>query len=608
MGFETGSMMDYESVAVHDSRSRSLRIWPPIVLLMGMVVFRFLPSLLEDPPAQIWMSSAFGPALCGILILLWWLFFSRATGRERLIGFFAILALLGITIALLDPSMRGPAVMVLTIPSGTAAFALAAIACHQMFSARRTVIALLAAAAGFGVSTFLRSDGLWGDFSLGLHSRWSRTSEDVLKSSPDRPKAELALSDVAESLNHPDWPGFRGHARDGVQHGPLLSTDWFSPAPKKLWSIPVGPGWSSFAVAGPMLFTQEQRGPQETVVCYAADSGLEIWTSPIESRFEDPIGGPGPRATPTLADGALYVMGAAGYLSKLDPATGAIQWKQDLKTIAGREPPIWGFSSSPLVTGSVVIVHAGGADDKGVLAFDTTDGTLKWSAASGDHSYSSPQLAVILAEPYVMMLTNKGFDLFDPVSGVAKLKYDWPFEGYRSCQPQVIGDDSILLPTGMGSGTRRIRLSREGDTLKAEEVWTSRHLKPEFNDLVVYENSAYGFDSAIFTCINLETGLRVWRGGRYGKGQVLLQQDSGLLIVMGEQGEVVLLKADPVSLVEFGRFQGLTGKTWNHPVLVGDRLYIRNAQEAACYQLPLAKEAAEPEATEPKTSAPETSN
>ena len=126
--------------------------------------------------------------------------------------------------------------------------------------------------------------------------------------------------------------------------------------------------------------------------------------------------------------------------------------------------------------------------------------------------------------------------------------------------------------------------------LKAEELWTSRNFKPDFNDLVIFEGHAYGFDSTLFSCIDLESGQRKWKGGRYGKGQVLLMKDQGLLLVMGEQGEVVVLKADTGSLNELGRFQALTGKTWNHPVVVGDRLFVRNSQEAACYQLPLANQ------------------
>ena len=326
----------------------------------------------------------------------------------------------------------------------------------------------------------------------------------------------------------------------------------------------------------------------ETVVCYLADSGREVWTQEIKSRFEDSLGGPGPRATPTLAGDGLFVLGATGHLMRLDPKSGEIVWQTDLRKVAGREPPMWGFCSSPLVTDSVVIVHAGGAGDKGTLAFDISTGELKWSAPSGDHSYSSPQLSTVAGESLVLMLSNKGIELLEPKTGTIRLSYEWKTDNYRDLQPQVIDGNLILLPTGMGSGTRCIRVDKAGEQLTTDELWTSRDLKPDFNDFVVFQGHAFGFDSAIFTCIDLTTGKRKWKGGRYGKGQVLLLEDSGLLLIAGEHGDVILVKADPSSHSELAKFQAITGKTWNHPVVIDDRLYIRNAQEAACYRLPLA--------------------
>jgi outer membrane protein assembly factor BamB len=325
----------------------------------------------------------------------------------------------------------------------------------------------------------------------------------------------------------------------------------------------------------------------ETVVCYAADSGAEIWTQKIESRFSDPLGGPGPRATPTLADGSLFVQGANGQLQCLDPKTGKKVWNQDLREIADREPPMWGFSSSPLVVGSLVIVYAGGAGEKGTLAFDTASGKLEWSAAAGDHSYSSPLLCNIGDDESVLMLTNAGIDLLDPQSGQKRLSYEWKHNGYRALQPQVIDGDSLIVPTGMGTGTRRIRISKNGEELSVDDLWTSRFFKPDFNDFVVHDGRAYGFNGSIFTCIDLASGKRDWKGGHYGKGQVLLLAESALLLVATEYGEVVLLKASPSGHQELTKFRALEGKTWNHPVVIGDRLYIRNAQEAACYRLPL---------------------
>jgi hypothetical protein len=430
-----------------------------------------------------------------------------------------------------------------------------------------------------------------GNYLLVLHWRWTPSPEAQLLAQRTAAKAEPAGLRAAipdPTVAAAAWPEFRGKDRASRQRGPAIATDWKTSPPRLLWKVPLGPAWSSFAVAGDFLYTQEQRGEQEIALCLRADTGREVWSHAIDARFYEPLGGAGPRATPTLADGGVFVAGATGVLLRLNAATGALVWKQELQAVAGREPPMWGFAGSPLVTGGVVIVYAGGPGDKGVLAFDAATGALRWSAPAGDHSYSSPQLGTIAGETLVLMLTNDGLHLLDPANGKTRLNYEWKFGGYRALQPQAIGSDTFLLPTGMSTGTRAIHVTRTGDRLAAEETWTSRHLKPDFNDFVTYQGHAYGFDGGIFTCLDLKTGERTWKGGRYGKGQVLLLENPGLLLVAGEQGQVVLLRADPKELAELTSFQALEGKTWNHPVLVGDRLYVRNAQEAACYQVPLA--------------------
>ena len=270
---------------------------------------------------------------------------------------------------------------------------------------------------------------------------------------------------------------------------------------------------------------------------------------------------------------------------RLDSRNGALKWKQDLRDVANCKPPQWGFSSSPLVVKGHVIVHAGGGGDKGILAFDAETGELAWSAETGQHSYSSPQLCSIEGEELVIILTNMGMTVLDPETGVERLDYEWKINEYRALQPAVVGNASMLIPSGTGNGTRRIQFQQTEDGLDAEEIWTSRHMKPDFNDLVVHHGYGYGFDGDIFSCIDLETGKRTWKGGRYGKGQVVLIADSDQLLVASEYGDVVLLRADPAALVELAKFKALDGKTWNHPVVVGNRLYIRNAQEAACYEL-----------------------
>jgi outer membrane protein assembly factor BamB len=567
-----------------------LRVWPALVLVVLMVLARFGPAYLEGGLSNYWMIAVFGPLLCCVLMAIWWLAASRATWKERVFGFLGLIAALAVTLALVHPTMRGPGTTYLTAPMGFVFFGLGAAWLAKRRPATRTGLSVLLAFVGFGYSMLLRNEGMTGEYAMDTYWRWKTSAEaTMLTARRAEPATQRSAAVTSEALANAEWPGFRGADRTGHSRGPQISTNWSSTPPRQLWKIAVGPGWSSFAVAGKLLFTQEQRGPMETVVCYDAETGREIWIRQVEARLDDPLGGPGPRATPTIANGGLFVTGATGTFLRLDPATGAIVWQQDLKAIAGRTgPPMWGFSASPLVTGSVAIVYGGGAGDKGLLAFDIASGKLRWSAAAGNDSYSSPQLNTIAGEELVLLLSNEGLVCVEPAGGKERLNYPWKFQGYRALQPTVIGD-TVLLPTAMNLGTRAIRISSKNGQLATEELWTSRHLKPDFTDLIVHQGYVYGIDGGIFTCVDLKTGERKWKGGRYGKGQAVLLESSGLLLVSAEDGRVVLLRADPGDHSEVASFKALEGKTWNHPVVVGDRLYVRNAQEAACYQLTVAE-------------------
>ncbi len=588
-----------------DSRPfRALRVWPAALLIVLMVVARFGPALLEGGFSAHWMIAVFGPLLCCVLILIWWVAVSRATWKERLFGFVGIVAALALTLSLVDPTMRGPGTSYLTLPMGMLAFSLAAISLAKHRPLVRTAAALALALAGFGFSTLLRNEGMTGEYKMGIHWRWSQRPEALMLAGirSEKPagasnNAVLKTADktgekYAIGLANPEWPCFRGADREARALGPRISTNWAAHPPEQLWKIRVGPAWSSFAVADQLLFTQEQRGPMETVVCYDAETGREVWKRELETRLDDPLGGPGPRATPTLADGGLFVTGATGAFMRLNPLTGEIVWKQELTTVAGRKMPMWGFAASPLVTGGLAIVYAGGPGDKGLLAFDAASGKLRWSAASASDSYVSPQLSTILGESVVLAFSNDGLLLVDPATGRERLKYDWKCPQFRALQPRVVGDDTILLATPMNAGTRSVRITKTNSQFAAEELWTSRNLKPDFTDLVTYQGHAYGNDNGIWTCIDLKTGERKWKGGRYGKGQALLLENSGLLLIAAEDGQVALVLADPNEYKEVASFKALEGKTWNHPVLIGDRLYVRNAEEAAAYKLPLAEQQA----------------
>ena len=616
-------MNDREAIAERSGAGaaaavRRLRVWPALVLAVLMVVARFVPEFLEGGYSRYWIISVFGPFLCCVLLVIWWLAASRATWRERVFGLLGLVAGLGVTLVAVHPTMRGPGTTYLTLPMGMVLFALGAAMLSGGRPVVRTGAAVLLAFAGFSYSMLLRNEGMTGDYVMETPWRWTRSAEERLlarsEAAPETRQDTTVGTNAtagAEVFAKAEWPAFRGADRSGRVSGLRIVTNWTAQAPRQVWKISVGPAWSSFAVAGKYLFTQEQRGPMEAVVCYDAETGREVWKQEVEARLEDPMGGPGPRATPTIAmvasvtnsaasgsstasessagtnEAALFVMGSTGILMRVDPRTGEKIWQVNVNAMAKREKvPMWGFSASPLIVGSMVIVYGGGAAEKGLMAFDVATGALRWGAPAGADSYSSPQLNTIAGEELVLLLSNEGLVCVEPKTGKVRLNYAWKFNGYRALQPIVVGD-VVVLHSPMTPGTRAIRISKKDGELAAEELWTAGQLKPDFTDFVERGGFLYGIDGGFLTCVEVTTGKRQWKGGRYGKGQVLLLEDSGMLLVAAEDGRVVLVRAEPGEHAEVAAFKALEGKTWNHPVVVGDRLYVRNAQEAACYQLAL---------------------
>jgi outer membrane protein assembly factor BamB len=224
-----------------------------------------------------------------------------------------------------------------------------------------------------------------------------------------------------------------------------------------------------------------------------------------------------------------------------------------------------------------------------LLAYDAESGKLAWQAESGTHSYSSAQLATIGGVEQVLYLSDAALDAVDLATG--KPLWSLPTntgESTPSLQPAVLGDD-VLASFNPRAGLIRATVRRDGDEWAIDQLWTSKDIKPFFNDFVCHDGYAYGFDGDIFCCLDLATGKRRWKGGRYGSGQVVLAADVPVLVVISEAGELALVATNPAKHEELAKFRAIEGKTWNHPTLVGNRLFVRNAEEMACFELAAAK-------------------
>jgi outer membrane protein assembly factor BamB len=593
---------------------KPIRLWPGVAIVaLQWVLWLVVPRLLPEALAV----GVLGGAACGLAVALWWLFFSRAAWLDRVGAIvLAVVAALA-TSRVVHPSiatgMMGFMLVSYAIPALSLALVCGAAAGRRMSAWPRRATIAGAILIACGAFTLLRTGGVAGSGAADLHWRWTPTPEERLLSQAKNERLPAQAAPVAppaveppeaaplpEAVPQPvrtapaavsavgpaEWPGFRGVARDGVVRGVSIEADWSRVPPVQLWRRPVGPGWSSFAVQGDRIYTQEQRGDDEIVACYSMTTGEPLWRHRDATRFWESNGGAGPRATPTVAGGRVYAMGATGLLNALDAGSGAVVWSRNVATETDTKIPTWGFAGSPLVVNDEVIATAAGR----LAAYDAATGTRRWLGPIHGGGYSSAHRLVIDGVVQVAILSDAGATGVAPADGAVLWEHAWP--GVAITQPARVGEGDILLSMvstgGTGIGTRRISLARGPGGWAATERWTSTALKPYFNDLVVHKGHAFGFDGSILACIDLTDGKRTWKGGRYGNGQLLLLADQDLLLVLSEDGEVALVGATPDQFRELARIPALEGKTWNHPVLVGDVLLVRNDQEMAAFRLPLA--------------------
>lgn len=555
-----------------------LRLWPGILLSVVLIPVRYLLPVLA-PRATI--IGIFGGILLSLGIFIWWFFFSRASKAEKWGAFLLIVISFTITSFLLDKSIAtanmGMMYIMFSIPVLGVAFVVWAFLTRNMPAGiRRISMALtIIFAAGFWI--FLRTDGMTGDSNHNLNWRWAKTSEDNTliqtagESLTGTPGPDLANSEA-------EWPGFRGKNRDGVVHGLKINADWKANPPVELWRRPVGPGCSSAAILGNLIYTQEQLGEYETVSCYDLSSGKPVWRHKDKARFYDSHAGAGPRATPELANGRVYTMGATGILNAINAIDGTLIWTRNAAEDTGIEIPEWGICGSPVVTGNAVIVSLAGT----IAAYESETGKPLWTGDKGGQAYTSPHLVTICNVPQVLMINEPGIQGIDPATGKSLWTYSWLLKD-RVLQPVLTGDNELLINEEY-KNVRKIKITNDASGWSTDEVWTSSEIRTLFNDFVIHKGYAYGFDGPSMACIDLSDGSRKWRGARY-RGFQLLLADQDLILVLSEKGELALVSADPGRFTELSKIPVLKGKTWNHPAIKGNIVIVRNSEEMAAYRL-----------------------
>lgn len=411
-----------------------------------------------------------------------------------------------------------------------------------------------------------------------------------------------------------DYPRFLGTGYWAEVHGVDLESDWKQHPPREVWRREIGGGWSSFAIVGNYAVTQEQRGENELVTCYRVDTGEPAWNHSDKARFDPAdfqgsLGDIGPRATPTIVGERILTQGGTGIVNCLDARTGKVLWRHDTAEEFNSPVTTWGKSGSPLVVDDMVVISVGARtaaeaasprskdSDCSLVAFDIATGEVRWAAGTRPAAYSSPLVADLAGERQVIIVNQSWVTAHRASDGKVLWEHPWSDEFDTNAsvsQPIPLDGDRLFLSKGYGIGASLLKIQRDSaGRFTPEPIWEpaiKRVMKTKMSNVVMRDGFVYGLDDVLLSCIDLETGKLRWKKRRapeFGYGQIMLIGD--VVLVLSETGELVLVEASPDKYRELASLQVLdeANVTWNNPAFSPPYLLVRNAREAACYELSL---------------------
>ncbi len=378
-----------------------------------------------------------------------------------------------------------------------------------------------------------------------------------------------------------DWPQWRGPDRDGKVEGFTAPQQWPTALIRK-WAVTAGAGDSTPALVGDRLYVFTRQDTEEVVLCLDADTGDELWRNSYAAQTVTGAASrhPGPRSSPAVVDGKVVTLGVGGVLSCLKAATGKVVWRNE--EYSGAVPRFF-TAMSPIIVDGMAVAHLGGPNDGAVVAFDLTTGEQKWKWSGDAPAYASPVLMTVQGTKQIVVLTAKQLVGI----GAADGKLLWQVAAvpqrrtYNSATPIVIGQTVVY--TGQDSGTRAVEIQREGDGFAVKELWTNPDLGTGFSTPVVKDGLLFGLSTGgnLF-CLNARTGETVWvdpATRRQNFGSLL---DAGSVIfALPSDSELIAFKPSDKGYEELARIKIADQSTYAHPVIAGNRIYVRDQMTVA---------------------------
>lgn len=378
-----------------------------------------------------------------------------------------------------------------------------------------------------------------------------------------------------------DWATWRGPDRNGISSETRWSSDWGLTGPAKLWTAKVGVGFSTVAVSADRVFTSGWAEGKDTLRCLAAATGEVIWAYSYEEKLGNKMYEGGPNATPVVAGGQVFAVSKTGRTLCLDAASGKVRWEVDLGQRVGAKLSDWGVSGSPVLADTNTLLIAYGPAG---VALDAATGRVLWDSGKGkDMTFATPVLARFGGQATALFFMSEKLVAVDPTNG-RQLWTSAFGQGYRThCSDPVVIGDRVFISSG-DDGGELLKVSGGA----AERVWKNRNLSTFTGTAVLINGMLYGHETAGYKtanqelrCVDLETGSVKWAEGGFGQGSLMAAGDR--LIVLSDQGELSVVRANPVKFELLARSQVIGGKCWTAPVLAQGRIYVRNAKgELVC--------------------------
>jgi len=384
-----------------------------------------------------------------------------------------------------------------------------------------------------------------------------------------------------------DWPQWRGANRDGVSKETGLTKQWPSAGPAKLWMIEnIGEGYGSLAIRGDRIYVQGTRGEASVVYCLNRADGKLVWSTALGPKTDEGRGN-GPRGTPTLDGDLMYVLTESGDLACLRARDGSAVWRKNILSEFGGSNPHWLISESPLVDGNRVVVSPGGRG-AGIVALNKMTGNTIWKTAdlSDGAAYSSCIAADVGGVRTYMNFTSRRAVGVRADDGKLMWSYGQVANGTANCTTPVFADNKVFFTSDYGTGAVLLGLSAKGgEEVVSQELYFSKDMMNHHGGVVLVNGYLYGFSNSILTCMEFATGKRMWANRSVGKGS--LTYADGMLYLLGEGHVAGLAEASPAGYNEKGRFAitDLGKPSWAHPVVAGGKLYVRNQNTLACYDV-----------------------